>query len=210
MSKWNDSPIFDHLTWLRTVDPLAWNCLACTLKNKWNKTAECLTGSESSFLGYFWSLAQKVSYLKCLFSCALFGCAVGSILHRDFPRCHVGFHCPTTAFWCSSEKKVKSQWKNLMTFFVYSIVKLLKTPVLLIVRLLFLSVALGHTTDTVPGLEEHVLIYNKLHFLTVRSGLLHVQASPSLWLVPANFELRLELRGSFRGQEGGRYFAVGL
>lgn len=58
-----------------------------------------------------------------------------------------------------------------MTSFVCGIIKLLKTPVLLIVHLSFLSVVLGHTTDIVPGLEEHVLIYSKLHLLIARSGL---------------------------------------
>lgn len=65
-----DSPIFDHRTWLGTMDPLGWNCLACTLENKQNTSAECITGSETSFLCYFWSLATenvlpRVVFLRC-------------------------------------------------------------------------------------------------------------------------------------------------
>lgn len=40
--------------------------------------------------------------------------------------------------------------------------QLSKTPVLLILHLLFLSVALGHATDVVPRLEESMLLLPRL------------------------------------------------
>lgn len=104
-----DSPIFDHLS---TVDPLGWNCLVCTLENKLNTSAECITGSETSSLCYFWSLATENVLPECVFSGVLFGCAVGSVAHGDCHGAHWGSIVPQQLFG----KKVESQWGKPMIF----------------------------------------------------------------------------------------------
>lgn len=92
-------PRFPHFWPSQHWGPPGWNCLVCTLENKLNTSAECITGSETSSLCYFWSLAtENVLPRVCFLRCALWVCG-GKRRARGLPRGSLGFHCPTAALW---------------------------------------------------------------------------------------------------------------
>lgn len=95
---------------------------------------------------WFWNqfsvLFRVISCRKCpaqnVFSCVHCWVCDGKHQTQGLPWVSRWIHCPTTAFWCSPEKNVKSQWENLMCN-VIKLSPLPQAPVLLRVHVSFLS-----------------------------------------------------------------------